>query len=281
MHPCPFCHAPLPQDVGFCPTCGQQIQWVVPPQPPEASQASPEAPTFAPPVPPPSILTRELPLQHEARERGGGGGETVTTRVRPTDVSSSFRIARPLPPEEPPADDWDRSAMTERSDRSGLDDDQGPLPRVVKVAPLWRRFCAWLVDSGLLLLILWGFLWLANGLVHRGSSSRQDGLDWVAETVLAYSRVWVPALGLFSLITVGYLALFTALGGQTPGKRLLGLQVVDANGGEPGILRSAVRALLALGSGLLVLMGFLLVLFDRRRQTLHDKLARTFVICQS
>ena len=83
------------------------------------------------------------------------------------------------------------------------------------------------------------------------------------------------------MITVGYLALFTALGGQTPGKRLMGLQVVDASGAEPGILRSALRALLALGSGLMVLMGFLLVLFDRRRQTLHDKLAHTYVICQS
>jgi uncharacterized RDD family membrane protein YckC len=131
-------------------------------------------------------------------------------------------------------------------------------------------------------LILWGFLQMASGLVHRGSPpSRPGGLDWLTETLLVYARVWIPALGLFSLITVGYLALFTALGGQTPGKRLLGLQVVDANGDEPGLLRSALRALLALGSGLMVLMGFLLVLFDRRRQALHDKLAHTYVICQS
>ena len=34
------------------------------------------------------------------------------------------------------------------------------------------------------------------------------------------------------------------------------------------------------GRNSLVLMGFLLVVFDRRRQALHDKLAHTYVICQ-
>jgi uncharacterized RDD family membrane protein YckC len=214
------------------------------------------------------MLARELPLRREAHDR--------PTRLRASEVGSSFHIARPLPESDAGSGEAHRSA------RSGeADPDAGQPPRIVRVAPVWMRFCAWLVDAALLLLILWGFLWLATGLVHRGSLSRQEGLDWVAETLLSYASIWIPALGLFSLITVGYLALFTALGGQTPGKRLLGLQVVDANGAEPGILRSALRAFLALGSGLLVLMGFLLVLFDRRRQALHDKLAHTYVICQS
>ena len=221
----------------------------------------------APPPQPPSILTRELPMQREALDR--------STRVRPNEFKPSFRIARPLPESDPgTVQAHDRTAAADTETR--------PLPRIVRVAPVWMRACAWLVDSALLLLILWGFLLMASGLVHRGSPpGRQAGLDWLTETVLVYASVWVPALGLFSLITVAYLALFTALGGQTPGKRLLGLQVVDASGAEPGILRSALRALLALGSGLMVLMGFLLVLFDRRRQALHDKLAHTYVICQS
>jgi len=208
-------------------------------------------------------------MQREALER--------STRVRPTEIKPSFRIARPLPDFDP-----DTSQAHSADSATAGDPETRPLPRIVRVAPVWMRLCAWLVDSAVLLLILWGFLLMASGLVHRGSPpSRQAGLDWLTETLLAYASVWVPALGLFSLITVGYLALFTALGGQTPGKRLMGLQVVDASGAEPGILRSALRALLALGSGLMVLMGFLLVLFDRRRQTLHDKLAHTYVICQS
>jgi uncharacterized RDD family membrane protein YckC len=212
-------------------------------------------------------------MQREALDRSTG--------PRVTEIRPSFRIARPLLDSDPGTAQVHHAAH--HPDRSpGGDPALRPLPRVVRVAPIWRRICAWLVDSVLLLLIFWGFLLMASGLVHRGSApGPQASLDWLTETFLVYARVWVPALGLFSLITVGYLALFTALGGQTPGKRLLGLQVVDASGAEPGILRSALRALLALASGLMVLMGFLLVLFDRRRQALHDKLAHTYVICQS
>lgn len=151
---------------------------------------------------------------------------------------------------------------------------------VREVAPLWRRLGAWSIDFTLLSAMLWGFLLLAAGLVRHGPPSRQAGLDWLAETVLAYAKLWPPALALFCLLTVGYLGLFTALGGQTPGKRVFGLQVVDASGRGPSVLRSAFRALFALGSGLLVLMGFLLVLFDRRHQALHDKLSGTFVVCR-
>ena len=99
--------------------------------------------------------------------------------------------------------------------------------------------------------------------------------------MLAYSKLIGPALGLFALLTVVYLALFTALGGQTPGKRLLGIKVIDANGQGPLPTRAVLRAILALGSGVLMLMGFFLVLFDRRRQTLHDKLAGTFVVMRA
>ena len=264
MHPCPFCHAPLPQNAPFCPTCGQQIEWVLPPQPPPVETQAAVEPPRGSSLAPPSILSRELSMQHEA---------PGSVLARSSESGSSFRVARPLPPED--------SSPPSQSVRGVLDAARAtPPPRVAKVAPLWRRSCAWLVDAAVLLVILWGFLWIAAGLVQRGSPSRQTGLDWLAATLLAYGKIWVPSLALFSLITVGYLALFTALGGQTPGKRLLGLQVVDANGDEPGILRSAMRALLALGSGLLVLMGFLLVVFDRRRQALHDKLAHTYVICQ-
>jgi uncharacterized RDD family membrane protein YckC len=226
----------------------------VPPQPtPEPVQVQ---------APPPSILSRELSISQEAAVH------TAPTREI---EQASYRVARPLPDTDPYITETEMPAA-----QAGTE-----APRVVRVAPIWRRAGAWAVDAVLLSAIVWGFLWMATGLVHRAPPSRQSGLDWVAETVLAYGNVWVPALGLFSLITVGYLSLFTALGGQTPGKRLFRLQVVDATGAEPSIFRSAVRALLALGSGLLVLMGFLLVLFDRRRQTLHDKLARTFVICQN
>jgi uncharacterized RDD family membrane protein YckC len=151
-------------------------------------------------------------------------------------------------------------------------------PRIVTVAPLWRRILAWLVDASLLMAILFGLLWLGKAIVAHGPPSRLDGLDYVAETLWSYEKLWIPAGALCVLLSCGYLALFTALGGQTPGKRLLGLSVIDRAGDSPGVVRSGARAALAVVSGVLMLMGFFLVLVDRRRQALHDKLAGTFVV---
>jgi uncharacterized RDD family membrane protein YckC len=53
---------------------------------------------------------------------------------------------------------------------------------------------------------------------------------------------------------------------------------VDDSGAAPGPARALVRAALALVSFALFLAGFWLALFDRRGQTLHDKLTRTFVV---
>ncbi|MBI5461943.1 MAG: RDD family protein [Gammaproteobacteria bacterium] len=65
----------------------------------------------------------------------------------------------------------------------------------------------------------------------------------------------------------------------TPGKLLLGCRIVDArNGGRPRLWQVLVRlfgyALSALPLGL----GFLWVIWDKRHQGWHDKLARTLVV---
>jgi len=49
-------------------------------------------------------------------------------------------------------------------------------------------------------------------------------------------------------------------------------------GAAPGLLSAFSRAVLSLLSASLALSGFALALFDRRRQTLHDKLCRCVAI---
>ncbi|HUB06792.1 MAG TPA: RDD family protein [Myxococcales bacterium] len=146
------------------------------------------------------------------------------------------------------------------------------------VAPRWRRLLAWVADLAALAMVVAMFLWVATRMVHHGSPSRQTGLDWLAETLLSYRKLWIPGGSLAAVLAVLYLTLFTALGGQTPGKRLLGLRVIDRAGGCPSPLRSGFRAAFAVASGALGLFGFFLVLVDRRGQALHDKLAGTFVV---
>lgn len=65
--------------------------------------------------------------------------------------------------------------------------------------------------------------------------------------------------------------------GGTPGKRLLGMRLVNAAGEPPGLARSLIRSVVAGISFIALLLGFLWMLWDRDKQTWHDKAAGTYV----
>jgi uncharacterized RDD family membrane protein YckC len=67
--------------------------------------------------------------------------------------------------------------------------------------------------------------------------------------------------------------------GQTVGMRAIGIRVIDAEtGGRVDYGRCVVRYLVAMLSGLALLLGYLWMLWDPERQTWHDKAAGTFVV---
>ena len=83
----------------------------------------------------------------------------------------------------------------------------------------------------------------------------------------------------WSLVVGGYFVLFWATTGQTPGMRIMRLQVISTRTGAPPHL---LRALIRLGGLVLAIIplgaGLIPVLFDARRRALQDMLARTVVI---
>jgi uncharacterized RDD family membrane protein YckC len=81
-------------------------------------------------------------------------------------------------------------------------------------------------------------------------------------------------------IVVGYFALFEGSGsGQTIGKRMLGIRVVDfETGAEITYGRALARTIGRLVSGFALFLGYLWMLWDRDGQTWHDKLASTTVV---
>jgi len=80
------------------------------------------------------------------------------------------------------------------------------------------------------------------------------------------------------LIAVSYSSLLTALCGRTPGMALAGHHLRNPQGKAPTASEALLRAVLALPSAALGLFGFTLALFDRRGQTLHDKLCRCVTV---
>ncbi len=85
------------------------------------------------------------------------------------------------------------------------------------------------------------------------------------------------AVGL--VLNLAYYVLFTGLRGQTPGKMVVGITVIDERGNVPGLTRALIReipgkllSVIALG------LGFVWVAWDEKKQGWHDKIAKTYVV---
>jgi uncharacterized RDD family membrane protein YckC len=106
---------------------------------------------------------------------------------------------------------------------------------------------------------------LALSILHLPSR-----LDGVVAAVLAVAyAVWV----------VGYFVTFWSTTGQTPGSRLMRIRVIDAHG-APRLKprRAAVRVAGLVLATIPLFAGFFIMLWDRRRRCLQDRLARTVVV---
>ena len=79
--------------------------------------------------------------------------------------------------------------------------------------------------------------------------------------------------------TVGgtYFVGFWTFVGSTPAMWIFGLRVTRINGGRVGLTRAIVRYLAFAVSALFFGLGYAWVLFDRKHQAWHDKIARTVV----
>jgi uncharacterized RDD family membrane protein YckC len=84
-------------------------------------------------------------------------------------------------------------------------------------------------------------------------------------------------VGAWTAVVAGYFTLFWTVAGQTPGMRLMRVQVLDERGGFPHLARSAWRFVWMLLAAIPLFAGYLLVLVDARRRALHDLLAGTTV----
>jgi uncharacterized RDD family membrane protein YckC len=84
-------------------------------------------------------------------------------------------------------------------------------------------------------------------------------------------------VGAWTAVVAGYFTLFWTVAGQTPGMRMMHVQVLDARGDPPHLLRSAWRFVWMLVAAIPLFAGYLLILVDERRRGLHDVMASTTV----
>jgi len=174
-----------------------------------------------------------------------------------------------------------------------------PVARDPALAEWWQRLLARLVD-GVILLILTSPLWvtallslfrrvqrLADQYPDLGQPAAAQAFNASVSQMMAGMTGTFLLLGLgIAAVSFGYDWLQHGLWGQTVGKRVMGTKVVTADTrapitGQAACGRAAVYALVpavpSVGA-LFALINEAWLLWDPRRQCLHDKAARTVVV---
>lgn len=139
------------------------------------------------------------------------------------------------------------------------------LPEEIEYAGFWIRFSATLIDTVILILITLPltFAFYGNALWLDEEPLLSGGWDFIIN--------WV-------FLTVAVIALWT-FKGATPGKMFTSLKVVDEKTGViPSVEQSAIRYLAYLVSILPLCLGFFWIAVDKKKQSWHDKIAKTVVV---
>ncbi|MEO7063089.1 MAG: RDD family protein [Dokdonella sp.] len=148
-----------------------------------------------------------------------------------------------------------------------------PLPPGLAIhAGFWRRCAALIIDS-ILVGIGIAILQVAIGL---------GALGGMAGGQMDVGAMMGSMFLIFALAFVGqwlYFAVFESASMQgTPGKRAMGLKVVDLSGQRIGFGRASGRFFGKLISTMIFDIGYMLAGWTERKQALHDMIASTLVV---
>lgn len=141
----------------------------------------------------------------------------------------------------------------------------------IEYAGFWRRLFAFILDTLLVSIITTALVAALFGLdylqqIQQGSLF--DSFDW---------RIMLLEQGFPLLWTLSFWVFWMA----TPGKLLMDCQIVDAGTVTKASLGQLILRYFAYLLSIIPFgLGFLWIVFDKRNQGWHDKLANTLVIMQ-
>ena len=130
--------------------------------------------------------------------------------------------------------------------------------RGLALAGIGARFLADVVDTILLSVLQYGSAALMT------SPGNMEG-------ELIVTAIWM-------VIGIAYQVIFLGMRGQTIGKILLKIKVVNADGSNINYGKATGRTFAELLSGFTFGIGYIIAFFDSQKRTLHDRLAGTRVV---
>lgn len=149
--------------------------------------------------------------------------------------------------------------MVKKSDTKKKSKENKPM---IHYAGFWRRLAAFLIDSFILIAFAFVLIIFTHTLYYI------EVLRWFTTASVL-------------LLALGYHPYFLTTKGATPGKQVMGLIVVDKNNYYPISLGKALlREILGrhIIDRALFHIGDLAIIFDSKKQALHDKIGGTYVV---
>ncbi|MBC8045804.1 MAG: RDD family protein [Fimbriimonadaceae bacterium] len=165
-----------------------------------------------------------------------------------------------------------------------------------QLAPIIRRFIAFILDFALLGAVICAFLFVYMGKPEiepnadegkisiadkyqfftyaEAIAEDSDKIGWIKRFASNYP---LGALMIF-LIPFLYWSIFEGMWGATIGKLIIGIRVRNKAGMKISWGTSFTRAFVKLLSVGIFFLGCLIALFDKKSQALHDKIANTLVV---
>ena len=128
---------------------------------------------------------------------------------------------------------------------------------------LIKRIAAHIIDSVFLYIVLRILILLAD--------ANMFGMDIYFIQDFLSNHLWLGVVLLYYIISEGTMQ-------ATLGKHVMKLKICKADGLDINIGTAIIRNLGKIVSALILLIGFIMIFWDKKRQGLHDKIANTIVI---
>jgi uncharacterized RDD family membrane protein YckC len=153
-----------------------------------------------------------------------------------------------------------------------------PVAEELQPAGFWVRSAAYVVDAMMMVFLvsIVTYPWQAEFAAIGNAALAQ--LKSATPDMAVIFRFWKASLLVDLPVSFVYFVGFNTLRGATPGKQMLGLRILNADGSRLTFGRAFLRHCGEWISRFTLGAGFLLVLFTPQKQALHDLLAHTRVV---